>query len=183
MDQRHDRLAGRLEVAMTHADGGFFVHAGEKLRHRVLAIVDDRLVEPAVARGRISRQILDVQSLDDIDHEVGAGFSACRLRHLRRAGLIGGDIGVWRKRRGYPRRRLGYRRGSRIHRPCNAGCTGNGCRGQKFAAIEFRVRTLCGHFPLPCFFSLRRRRPKQFESIITTASGTCPTGFKWPLIR
>jgi len=32
MDQRHDRFAGRLEVAVAHRDAGFFVRAGEEFR-------------------------------------------------------------------------------------------------------------------------------------------------------
>src|SRR5262249_4486169 len=48
MDQRHDRLARRLEVAVTHGDAGFLVRAGEEFRHRVLAVIDQGFVNPAV---------------------------------------------------------------------------------------------------------------------------------------
>ena len=93
VNESHQRLAGRLEIAVAHADRGFLVHAGQELRHRVLAVVDQRLVDPAIARGRIGRHVLDVECLDDVDHEVGAWPSALALRHRRRAGFR------WRRHR------------------------------------------------------------------------------------
>ena len=78
--QRHQRLAGDLEVAVRDADRGFLVRAGEELRHLVAAVVDQRLVDAAVARRAVGRQILDVERLDDIDHEVGAGDAADSIR-------------------------------------------------------------------------------------------------------
>ena len=71
--QRHQRLAGDLEVAVRHADGGFLVHAGEEFRHLVVAVVDQQLVQRAETRGAVRRAVLDVERLDDVDHEVGAG--------------------------------------------------------------------------------------------------------------
>ena len=47
--QRHQRLAGDLEVAVGHADSGLLVRASEELRHLVAAVVDQRLVDAAIA--------------------------------------------------------------------------------------------------------------------------------------
>ena len=71
--QREQRLARGFEVAMRHSDGGLFVQAGQKLGHFVAAVVDQRLMQGAKAGGAIGGQVLDVERLDDIDHEVRAG--------------------------------------------------------------------------------------------------------------
>ena len=57
----------------------------------LLAVVDQRLVDAAEARSAVRRQIFDVERLDDVDHEIGAGDAADAIAvGLRRAGL-GGD--------------------------------------------------------------------------------------------
>ncbi len=153
VDQRHQRLAGRLEVAVAHTDAGFLVHAGEEFRHRVLAVVDQRFMDAAIARRRIGRQIFDVERLDDVDHEVRTGRAVLRRRGrgLRRSGLRGRDMSIGRQCRGQAlfglwrsRGRGNRRRGGRNA----AGGAGNRCGCEKFAAIEFRSRHRC----LPEFF-------------------------------
>ena len=66
-------LARGLRIAVRHRDGRLLVHAGEELGLRVLPVVDERLVDAAEARARIGRDVLEVERLDDVDHEVGAG--------------------------------------------------------------------------------------------------------------
>ena len=100
VDQGHQRFAGRLKVAVAHGDAGFLVHAGEEFRHRVLAVIDQQLVQSAVARGRIGRDIFDVERLDDVDHEVGAGHAVFLRRHFRGAGLGRGNMSIRRQGRG-----------------------------------------------------------------------------------
>ena len=144
MDQRQQRLAGDLEVAVRHADGGFLVRAGEELRHLVAAVVDQRLVDAAVARGAVGRQIFDVERLDDVDHEVGAGDAAdpirldCGVPVSAAIGCAVGGSADGRRGGGGPGRG-GRVRGLRRQR---AGRAGDGHAGQKFAAIDLRAGIL-----------------------------------------
>ena len=155
--QRHQRFAGNLEVAVCHADGGLFMHAGEEFGAFVLAVIDQRLVQGAEARSRIAGQIFDVERLDDVDHEVGAGFAAFVLELGRRAGFGGGDFGV--RRQG---RRARWRGGRlRRDRSVSAGCgrsrrAGDSHAGQEFTPVKFgvrflarRIRILMSHAGLP----------------------------------
>ena len=108
--QRHQRLVGDLVIAVGDADAGFLMGAGEEFRHRVLAVVDQRLMDAAIARCRIGRQVFDVERLDDVDHEIRSGPALARIgRNIRHAGLGGGDMGVRRQRRRQPL--LRFRRG------------------------------------------------------------------------
>ena len=114
--QHHQRLAGGLEVAMGHADRGFLVGAGDELRLLVAAVVDQRFVQPAEARGRVRADIVDVERLDDVDHEVRAVRTMGLRDFLRDAGLGRRDMGVGPQRRRAARRGIGNigarRRGS-----------------------------------------------------------------------
>ena len=148
VDQRHDRLAGRLEIAVAHGDAGFLVRAGEEFRHRVLAVIDQRFVDAAVARGRIGGQIFDIERLDDVDHEIGAGRAVVERRHLRRAGLGGSDMGIRRQCRWQSWLRLRRRRG--LGGVDGAGSAGDGGRGEEFPAIEIHAGIFFGHLRLPC---------------------------------
>ena len=86
--QGHQRLVGDLVVAVGDADAGLLVGAGEELRHRVLAVVDQRLVDGAIARSGVGRQVFDVEGLDDVDHEVRPGPAFGGIgRNIRHAGL------------------------------------------------------------------------------------------------
>ena len=104
--QRHHRLAGDLEVAVPHGDADFLMRHGEELRHLVLAVVDQRFMQAAEARGAVRRQILDVERSDHVDHEVGAGDAADPVEVLlRRVGLGGDGPRGRRQRRGDARGR------------------------------------------------------------------------------
>ncbi len=105
------RLAGNLEVAVTHGHGLLFVQASQKLGLVVAAVVDDRLVQPAEARPRVRRDIVDVEALDHVDHEIRArtvdevaiqllrrvvaGFERSRASCASVGGAIGADSAVW----------------------------------------------------------------------------------------
>jgi hypothetical protein len=68
---RH-RLAGRLGIAVRHADRGFLVQAGEELGLGVAAVIDQRFVQAAEARPRVGRDVFEAERLDDVDHEIRA---------------------------------------------------------------------------------------------------------------
>ena len=73
MHQREHRLAFNLREAVRHRDRRFLVAARQQLRHLVIAVVDDRLVQPLEARSRIARGVLEAEALDHVDHEVRRG--------------------------------------------------------------------------------------------------------------
>ena len=108
-EHRH-RLAFDLEVAVRHGDRRLLVAAGDELRRRVAAVVDERLVDAAEARAGVGRDVLEVERLEDVDHEVAArpigrqrlDAPPDRLRAARRA--------RWPE----PARRAGGRRASRL---------------------------------------------------------------------
>jgi hypothetical protein len=96
MAQGHQRLAARLEVAVCHADRRLFVRASQELGHLVAAVVDQRLVDASVAGGAICGEILDIERLDNVDHEVGTSDTSNSRQILRRCGLGGDGLCVWR---------------------------------------------------------------------------------------
>ena len=139
MDQRHDRFAGRLEIALTHGDAGFLVRAGEEFRHRILAVIDQGFVDPAVTRGRVGWQILDVERLDDVDHKIGARCTVVAVRHLWRAGFGGGDMGVRRQCRPASFLRVLRRRSlARLDGTGGPRRAGYSSGSEESAAIKFR---------------------------------------------
>ena len=108
MHQHAHRLARRLGVAVRHRHRRFLVQAGEELRLLVATVVDQRLVQAAKARARIGRHVVEVERLDDVDHEIGArtldhdvarqlllfvGRGLGRLGGLRRHGRSGAGGG------------------------------------------------------------------------------------------
>ena len=84
---------------MGEGHGGFLVHAGKEFRLGVLAIVDQRLVQPAEARCRIRRQVIYVQRLDDVDHEVGTVRRLGVRQRRRHSSLDCRDMSRWTQRR------------------------------------------------------------------------------------
>ncbi len=79
MHRRRHRLVGHLGVAVGDRDRGFLMQAEQHLRHLVAEIVDDRVVQPAVARSWIERDIGDLQRPQRIGHHVAApGRCVCR---------------------------------------------------------------------------------------------------------
>ncbi len=72
VDRGDDRLAGDFRVAVRHRHGLFLVHARQELWALVAAVVQQRLVKPAEARAGVHRHVVDVEALDDVDHDVGS---------------------------------------------------------------------------------------------------------------
>ncbi len=70
MDDRHHRLAARLGVAVGDLHGDLFVIA-EQHRRLVLAVIDQRIVQAAVTRAGIERDVGKIVLLDQIDDDVG----------------------------------------------------------------------------------------------------------------
>ncbi len=103
-EHRH-RLAFRLEISVSHGHRRFFVAAGQELRHLIAAVVDDRLVNAAEARAWVRGDVLDVQRLEYVHHEVaprtisGERFDLdCRVgfARRRRCGRWSLCRGTWR---------------------------------------------------------------------------------------
>ena len=151
--QRHQRLAGDLEVAVRHADRGFLVRAGEVFRHLVAAVVDQRLVDGAEAGGAVRGAVFDVERLDHVDHEVRAGDAADPGQLLRRCGLGRRHVHVGRERR-WPPRRLRIRQGRRRRavryrgRDRSGGTRHRDAR-QELAPVHLRTRIFSCHGALP----------------------------------
>src|ERR1700730_1837567 len=83
-------LAFDLGVALRHVHGDVLVHAGDDLG-LVVGVIDNRLVQAAVARGAIDRHVFDAERIEHVGHEIAA---AGRLVHrivARRHGF-GGDL-------------------------------------------------------------------------------------------
>ena len=68
----HHRLALDLGVAVGHGHRRLLVAARQQLRRAVPAVVEDRLVKRPKGRARIGGNVVDVQRLDHVDHEVCA---------------------------------------------------------------------------------------------------------------
>ncbi len=137
--ERGHGLAGRLRVAVRHRDRRLFVHAGEELGLLVAAIVDERLLQAAEARAGVRRHVFEVERLDDVDHEIGAGALdddvAWPLVIPAKAGIQLGP-GLRRGDRGFLLRGLGRLRdnGRRAHKRCR--CAGG---FQECAPIQPRL--------------------------------------------
>jgi hypothetical protein len=169
MAQRHQRFAGHLEIAVRHGDRGFLVRAGEKFRHLVAAVIDQRLVDGAEAGSRVRRQIFDIEGLDDVDHEVGAGNATDPRQFLRRRGLGDRDLHGGRQRGRPPRCADGRIRGGsglrrwRCQRRCRARDRSS---GQEFAPTHLGTRMFSCHgvSPLRVMRSALRLAPARSSS-------------------
>jgi hypothetical protein len=56
-----------------HCDSDFFVQAGQELRLLVAPIIDDGFLQAAKRRAGQRGDVIDVESTQDIDHEIGTG--------------------------------------------------------------------------------------------------------------
>ena len=65
-------LAFHLGVALSHVHGDFLVRTGDDFGLAVAAMIDQRLVEAAEARGAIHREIVDIERLEHVHHEIAA---------------------------------------------------------------------------------------------------------------
>ena len=86
---RH-RLAFDLGVALRHVDGDVLVHAGDDLG-LVVGVIDDGLVQAAIARGAIDRHIFDAERIEHVGHEVAAARGLID-RIVRRRERLGGGL-------------------------------------------------------------------------------------------
>ncbi len=95
-DGRHGPLA-RLGEPVGHADGDLLVLAQDHLGHDVATVVDERIVQPAIAGARIQRRVRNLELLEQIDHDVRAippiGWprSGRQLPQRRRVGIQRND--------------------------------------------------------------------------------------------
>ena len=99
-DVVHDgdhRFAARLGVAVSDLHGDLFVIT-QQHRRLVLAVVDQRVVQSAIARARIERDVWEAVLLDQIDDDVGlptlGGFFDFAFAHadlLPRANIKSGN--------------------------------------------------------------------------------------------
>jgi hypothetical protein len=89
---RHHRLAGRLGVAVRNLHRDLLVLTEQKWRI-IAAVIDQRVVQPAVTGARIKRNIGKTVVLDQIDDNVRLpgflGIARCRPRFR-------GDVVHWR---------------------------------------------------------------------------------------
>jgi len=86
------RLALDLGVALRHMDRNFFVRAGDNFRLGVAAVVDHCLVETAEARGTVHGEVVNVEGLEHVDHEVAATRALVDRVWCRRHGFGGGKL-------------------------------------------------------------------------------------------
>ena len=90
VEQRHHRAAFNLVITVRHGDGRLFVAAGQKLRHLIVAVIDERLVQRFKSRARVGAEVVDLERLDDVDHEVGAGMLDDLARRFGTASTLAG---------------------------------------------------------------------------------------------
>ena len=94
MHRRRHRLAGDLGIAVRDGDRGFLVQAEQHLRPLIAEIVDQTVVQAAIAGARIERDIGNVERAQRVGHHVAAeagGVDAGRDRAVdRRLGDVGG---------------------------------------------------------------------------------------------
>ena len=76
-DGRHLLLAC-LGKTVRHADGDLFVRAEDQLGHDVAAVVDERVVQAAVAGAWVQRRVRDLELLQQIDDDIRPVPSAGR---------------------------------------------------------------------------------------------------------
>ncbi len=70
--RRRHRLAGDLGVAMGDRNRGFLVQAEQHLRPRIADVVDEAVMQAAIARARIERDIGDVEVAQRLGDDVAA---------------------------------------------------------------------------------------------------------------
>jgi hypothetical protein len=112
----------------------------------VAAVIDQRLVKAAEARCRIRKQIIDVEGLDDIDHEIRRIPPRGLGEFRRSSGLRRRHHGIEPQRRRGPCRRGFGSRGGRtgaVLRRYRGGGSCNGDAGHEFAATDIRPLSAC----------------------------------------
>ena len=99
---RGHRFAGHLGVAMRHSDRNFLVQAGQPFRALVGSVIDEAFLQGPEGRAGTRRDVVEVERLADVDHEVGAGLFGREPFDLRRPFAL---LGL---RRGGRRWRIGF---------------------------------------------------------------------------
>jgi len=82
---RRHRLAGDLGIAVGDRDRAFLVQAEQHLRPLIAEIIDEAVVQPAIAGPRIEGDIGDVSCAQRIGHNIAAearGVDARRHRTI-----------------------------------------------------------------------------------------------------
>ena len=95
VDDGHHRLARRLGIAMRHLDRGLLVLAQHHMGI-VLAVIDQRIVEPPVTGAGVERRIGHVVAVQHVDDDVGppAALGGDHLRPLRRPDRLAKGLGL-----------------------------------------------------------------------------------------
>src|SRR5438067_1758297 len=75
----HGLLAG-LGETVRHADGDFLVLAQDHLGHGVAAVVDERVVQAAIARARVQRGVRNLELFEQVDDKIRAAAPRRRRR-------------------------------------------------------------------------------------------------------
>ena len=83
---------------MGEADGDLLMSGEDQLGRPIASVVDQRVVQPAVGRARVQRDVLDARRTEEVDDQVRAVLGShrrwyCTLSKVRRAILRRG--GYW----------------------------------------------------------------------------------------
>ena len=97
MHRRRHRAAGDLGIAMRDRDRAFLVQAEQHLRPLVAEIIDQRVMQAAIARARIERDIGNVEGAQRFGDHVAAEASRVAARRHRTF-----DRGLGRGGRAFP---------------------------------------------------------------------------------
>ncbi len=101
------RLAGHLGVAVSDRDRSLLVQAEQHLRRLVAEIIDDRVMEAAVAGARIERDVRNLQCAQRFGGDVAAPAGRVRGREIGRPiEFADRRVGFGSRRFGGGRRRL-----------------------------------------------------------------------------
>ena len=100
-DVVHDgdhRLLACLAEAVGHTDGDLFVLAQDHFGHDVAAVVDQRVVQAAVACAWIQRGERDLELLEQIDDDIGpVASSMCRPGGRHPTAQVGLGFQLWKR--------------------------------------------------------------------------------------
>ena len=116
----HHRPAFDLRVAVGHRNRRLFMAACQQLGSFVAAIINDRLVQRAERRSGVGGDVIEIERLDNVQHEV-------RTRPIR-----GIHINARRRRGGFRSGQRGIRK--RCYRSSLGSLSGFRFRGSRFAA-------------------------------------------------
>ena len=88
------RLAGDLGIAVRDRDRGLLVQAEQHLRRGVADVVDEAVVQAAIARAGIERDVGNVEVAQHLGDDVAAEAGGIGARRNR--ALDGGSVGLVR---------------------------------------------------------------------------------------